>query len=217
MSAGCSALWPLGYDARAVTEQHQKAVSPAPDSDAALVASARAGDATAFDALVLRYRNEVYGLCYRYTRHREDAWDAAQDVFIKAHQALGRFRGDSSFKTWVLRIAANHCKDRFKRRRLATVALEETHQQAAAPGRSTPDRAADARELGAAIDAAVDALSPKHRLTFILREYEGLSYEEMAEVMGCSLGTVMSRLHHARRKLQDSLIRMGYVEERRDG
>ncbi len=173
--------------------------------DAPLVALAMKGDADAFEVLVRRYRNEVFALSYHFVHNREEAWDISQEVFIKAYKSLRRFRGDASFKTWLMRITANHCKDFFKKRRLRTVSLEEQIRTDAPGTISDPARQLEQQELGRAIEMAVNALPEKHRLAFVLREYQGLSYQEMAEVMQCSLGTVMSRLHHARKKLQNAL------------
>ncbi len=184
------------------------------EAEKVLAARAQTGDYAAFEELVRRYRNDVFALAYHFVRNREDAWDISQEVFIKAHRALRRFRGQAAFKTWLLRITANHCKDTFKKRRLQTVAFDETHpiENAASTARD-PERTLADRELGQAIEAAVLALPEKHRMAFVLREYEGLSYHQMAQTMKCSVGTVMSRLHHARKKLRNSLIRMGVGED----
>lgn len=182
--------------------------------DATLVDWAQGGDYAAFEELVRRYRNDVFALSYHYVRDREEAWDIAQEVFIKAHRALKRFRGDASFKTWLLRITANRCKDFFKKRRLPTVSMDQLQMAQAAPDAS-PRRNLEAQELGEAIDKALATLPEKHRTTFMLREFEGLSYEDMAKVMDVSIGTVMSRLHHARKKLQKALLAMDVVEDRR--
>ena len=182
-------------------------------SDAALVARARTGDVEAFEVLVRRYRNEVYALAYHFLRNREEAWDISQEVFIKAHRSLKRFRKDASFKSWLMRITANQCKDWLKKRRLQTVSFNDAIESgsAQAPGLE-PGRSAEAHELGAAIESALETLSFKHRTAFLLREFEGLSYDEMAQTMGCSIGTVMSRLHHARKKLQTRLQQLGFAE-----
>ena len=173
--------------------------------DMALAMRARDGDSEAFESLVRRYRNEVYGLCWYFTRNREDAWDLSQEVFIKAWRALNRFRGDSSFKTWLMRIAANHCKDHLKKRRLDTASFDDALQAPDAESSANPAETAVSNELGAAIDAAVQQLPAKHQMAFVLREYKGLSYQEMAEVMQCNVGTVMSRLFNARKRLQELL------------
>jgi RNA polymerase sigma-70 factor (ECF subfamily) len=183
---------------------------PRAAEDAALVTRVAGGDASAFEELVRRYRNDVFALAYRFVRSREEAWDISQEVFIKAHRGLRKFRGDASFKTWLMRITANQCKDFLKKRRLDTLPFNDALENRDAPsGDLGPGRMSEARELGEAIEAAVASLPVKHRTAFVLREFEGLSYEEMAHVMHCSLGTVMSRLHHARKKLQSKLLKMG--------
>ena len=179
-------------------------------SDAVLVSSARTAGFEAFEELVRRYRNDVFRLCYHFTRNREEAWDLSQEAFIKAYSALARFRGEASFKTWLLRIAANQCKDFLKKRRLPTVGFDDAlRADGASSSILEPDHAVEAEEIGRAIESAIQGLPLKHRTAFILREYEGMTYEEMAHVMDCNLGTVMSRLHHARRKLQRRLSDMG--------
>lgn len=186
---------------------------PAPD-DLALARKAQAGDLQAFEELVRAYRNDVFALSYHFVRNREEAWDISQEVFIKAFRSLKHFRGEASFKSWLLRITANQCKDQLKKRRLDTVSFEEAIQTDAPGAELGPARQSEAHELGAAIEKAVASLPVKHRTAFILREMEGLSYQEMAEAMDCNLGTVMSRLHHARKKLQEALRGMGVVEDR---
>jgi RNA polymerase sigma-70 factor (ECF subfamily) len=173
--------------------------------DMALAMRARDGDSEAFESLVRRYRNEVYALCWYFTRNREDAWDLSQEVFIKAWRALNRFRGESSFKTWLMRIAANHCKDHLKKRRLDTASFDDALQAPDTESSANPSETAVSNELGAAIDAAVQQLPAKHQMAFVLREYKGMSYQEMAEVMQCNVGTVMSRLFNARKRLQELL------------
>jgi len=191
---------------------------PRRESDAALVARAQSGDSRAFEELVRRYRNDVFALAHHFMRNREEAWDVSQEVFIKAFRGLKRFRAEASFKTWLLRITANHCKDRFKKRRLSTVAFDDAVRAQGAPAAALgPDRALEAQEIGQAIAAAVEALPAKHRAVFVLREYEGMAYDEIAQVVGCRIGTVMSRLHHARKKLRNSLIEMGIAEKRNHG
>jgi len=180
--------------------------------DDALVAAAKAGRDDAFEELVRRYRNEVFAFSHYFVRDREEAWDLSQEVFVKAYKSLRRFRGDAAFKTWLMRITANRCKDHLKKRRLETIPLDEAIHTGHPSEGDDPASGAQAAELGKAIDAAVAGLPPKHQLAFVLREYQGLSYQEMAEVMDCNVGTVMSRLHHARKKLQDKLIAMGVRE-----
>ena len=203
------------YDVVSVEENAQAKPRDVREAeDKALAAWAGSGDSAAFEELVRRYRNDVFALSYHYLRDREEAWDISQEVFIKAHRALARFRGDASFKTWLLRITANRCKDFFKKRRLQTVSFDESIGSVDRQSHALdPERNLEAAELGQAIQAALDSLPEKHRTAFVLREFEGLSYENMARVMGCTLGTVMSRLHHARKKMQRALIAMGVVED----
>lgn len=184
--------------------------------DATLVDNARTGDFSAFEELVRRHRNDVFRLSLHFVHNREEAWDLSQEVFIKVHRSLRDFRGESHFKAWLLRITANQCKDYLKKRRVPTIAFDERIQTEVPSPVLEPGRALEAEEIGNAIQAALQRLSHKHRTAFLLREFEGLSYEEMAQVMNCSVGTVMSRLHHARKKLQQSLIRMRIVEENAD-
>lgn len=186
---------------------------PASAPDAALVTRAKAGDGQAFEELVRRHRNDVFALSYHFLHNREEAWDVSQEVFIKAYRSLWRFRADASFKTWLLRITANHCKDFFKKRRIEMLPFDEAIETDALSAARDPSEELEVRELGAAIERAINTLPAKHRAAFVLREYEGLSYQEMAKVMRCNLGTVMSRLHHARKKLQNTLVRMGVLEE----
>lgn len=183
--------------------------------EATLVGWARSGDYRAFEELVCRYRNDVFARAYHFVRNREDAWDLSQEAFIKAHKGIRHFRGDSSFKTWILRIVTNQCKDAFKKRRLNTVAFDEALGTGLAASKTAePAHALEAREIGDAINKALEDLPAKQRTAFVLREYEDLTYDEIAQEMGCKLGTVMSRLFHARRKLQDLLARQGLWEGR---
>lgn len=181
-------------------------------SDGLLVDLARHGDENAFEALVRRYRNDVYRLACHFVHDREEAWDLSQEVFIKAYRALWRFRGEAQFKTWLMHIVANQCRDHLRRRRLPAAPAGRQPCVECSPVAGEPDRLAEAAEIGLAIEQALESLPHKHRTAFILREYEGMSYDEMARVMGCRLGTVMSRLHHARRKLQEKLAEAGVVE-----
>lgn len=169
-------------------------------------------DELAFEEIVRRYYQDVYRICAYFTRDREEAWDLAQDTFIRAHGAIGTFRGEANVKTWLLRIASNRAKDHLKKRRLKTVPLEPWHADRVGQRDENPETLAHDEELGRAIQAGLEQLSPKHRMAITLREFEGLSYEEMAAVMKCRVGTVMSRLFHARRYLRQYLEEHGYWE-----
>ena len=184
---------------------------PVDDSD--LVAKAKRGDRDAFRTLFERYHRRAYGLAYGVLRHQDDALDVVQDAFIKAHKHLDKFEGNSSFYTWLYRIVMNLAIDHLrKHRRVAPVELDEQHLAAATDDSllpkllgGNPGRALMDKEIRARIDAALEELSENHRAVLIMRELEGLSYEEMAQAMNCSKGTIMSRLFHARKNMQRRL------------
>ncbi len=209
-------VWNLRYDVGLVNLKHtpkRPTDEHAAEADMAWVRAALDGDMAAFETLVRHYRNDVFALSYHFVRNREDAWDLSQEVFIKAYRALSRFRGEAGFKTWLLRIAANHAKDFLKKKRLEIVPFNDALNADAESVGADPGRRLEMTELGQAIDGAVAELPVKQRTAFILREFEDMSYQEMAEVMQCSMGTVMSRLHHARKKLQQALKKKGIVKE----
>jgi RNA polymerase sigma-70 factor (ECF subfamily) len=181
------------------------------DDDALLVEKARKGDLDAFGQLYEKHRDRVYRVAYRYVHNRADALDLAQDVFVRAYESLPRFKGESKFTTWLMRIATNTCIDH---RRSASVRqaaeLEEnwiTGDQRV-PGSQQPahpSRGLEREEMRAALDAALDQLSDEHRAVFVLHLLEGMPYKEIAQVLDCPIGTVMSRLHYARKRLQGLL------------
>jgi RNA polymerase sigma-70 factor (ECF subfamily) len=189
------------------------AVAQPPESDRparlaeerAWVEAALDGDNKAFGKLVERYQKKVYGLAFGILRNREDAWDVAQDAFVKAYKNLSTYEGNAAFYTWLYRITYNLSLDvlRSKGRR-ATEELTEQTQEAAgddSPRPEHPSETAERRELAEVVTQAMTKLTEKHRAIIVLREIEGLSYEEMADVLQISKGTVMSRLFHARRNL----------------
>jgi len=182
--------------------------------DAALVERCRAGDVAAFEPLVEKYRQRVWRLAYNVLRDREEAWDVAQEAFIKAYQALPSFRGQSAFYTWLYRIAMNVAADRGRSRGAQGRAFgtervpEEDWERALPdqnPGDESPDAAAARTEDRAKIMKALDTLSEDHRRIVMLSDLEGLSYREIAETLDIPMGTVMSRLHNARKRLRDAL------------
>jgi len=184
------------------------------DPDAPLVKAARAGDESAFAELYERYKERVYRIAYRYTRDKERSLDLSQDTFIKAFQSLGKFRFQSSFYTWLFRIAYNTCIDflRSAGRGKLSELNDEFLDQESLPSmdRSVepqPHVQAQAAELREKLDEALEELPEAQRSVFVLHVMEQLQYKEIAEVMNCSIGTVMSRLHYARRKLQGLLGR----------
>jgi len=181
--------------------------------DRALVRAAQRGDEQAFRKLVERYQRRVVQLALGMTKDPDEAMDIAQETFVKVHRYLPYFKGDSSFYTWTYRIAMNLCLDAQRRRgRLERVDLEqgdEAEIEAAmdppSSALSGPQRQTLNAELRVKIEQALSSLSENHRAILLLRELEGLSYEELARVLGIRKGTVMSRLFHARLKMQNKL------------
>lgn len=184
--------------------------------DLELVARCRDGDRDAYRLLVERYQRRVYGIAIGVLKNPEDAMDVTQDVFVKVYKNLGSFKGDSSFYTWLYRVCVNLCIDHVRKAKRARsveyddgIARDDGGEDAAPLVADTahmhPGKAAERSQLRDAIAAALDQLSENHRTIIILREVEGLSYEEIAEAMECHVGTVMSRLHHARKNLQKAL------------
>jgi RNA polymerase sigma-70 factor (ECF subfamily) len=183
------------------------------DDDLAVVRRVQAGDVAAFDQLILRYRERVHGLIYQMTSNREDAADLAQDVFIKAFQSIHRFAGQATFFTWLYRIAVNTTLSHLRRHRHRTFfsleQMQEDGPTAELLARLTEahggDRDTLARELQEKLNEALQKLSINHRTVITLFEIDGLSHEEIAEIMHCSVGTVRSRLHYAKQLLQADL------------
>lgn len=179
-----------------------------------LIRQTLAGEKDAFRLLVEQYEKRVFAMAFQIVKSREDAEDIVQESFVKAYLSLAEFRGDGSFYTWLYRIVYNLALDykrRISRRGGASVELDETiaHQANAFMGKmDMPGDALDRREQREALKRALNGLSEEHRVAVMLRELDGLSYEEIAEVTGVSRGTVMSRLHYARKKLQSVLIEL---------
>lgn len=176
-----------------------------------LVEAVRTGKPGAFDAIVRTHQDRIYGFCARMLGHREEALDAAQDVFLSAYRNLDGFRGEASLSTWLLRIAANRCLNRIRQR--STRAEVETpfpslegyeDLEFQPPGREEdrPDRIAEARETGMILERALSRLDASSRMLVILSDVEGLTYEELAAAAELPLGTVKSRLHRARMALR---------------
>lgn len=171
-------------------------------SEEALVARAQAGDRDAFRQLVERYQGRAYAVAYALTGRRDEALDVVQEAFLKAFRTLATFRGDSAFYTWFYRIVLNVAIDLARRERPAS---PEGLEPLAGPPGGDPAEQAYRAELRAAIVAALRTLPPEQRAVVVLREIEGLSYAEIAATLQVPIGTVMSRLFYARRKLRAAL------------
>lgn len=183
------------------------------ERDEALVAACQSGKLEAFDQLVTLYRGKVYAMIVNMIRNDADAWDLAQDVFIKAWKALPKFEARSAFYTWLYRITHNVTYDWMRKKKvrgdaefddnLATQAEPGAHTAPRETG--TPDEVITRGELGDRLENAIESLSADHRAVILLKEVDGLSYQEIADTLECSMGTVMSRLFYARKKLQTLL------------
>lgn len=170
-----------------------------------LIAKFKAGDTSAFEQLVRLHQDRIYSLCRHLLGNAQEAEDAAQDSFIKAYRNLPHFTPDASFYTWLYRIAVNTCLDYKKRPFLASLFArspdDEEFEAWELPDELSPERLYESKEMGQALQRALQKLSPKLKAVIVLKEMEGLSYEEIAEVLDVSLGTVKSRLSRAREEL----------------
>lgn len=184
------------------------------DSDMTVVRRVQGGDVAAFDGLIVKYRERVFGIVYNMSANREDAADLTQDAFIKAFQSINRFGGQSSFFTWLYRIAINSTLNHLRKHRLRTFfSLESIDEDApvsreliaAITDKTGADRDTFIHELQEKLNEAMQKLSIKHRTVVTLFEIDGLTHQEIAEVMNCSVGTVRSRLHYAKQLLQSEL------------
>ncbi|HCJ10476.1 MAG TPA: RNA polymerase subunit sigma-24 [Clostridiales bacterium] len=178
------------------------------------MARAVAGDGDAFAELVEPYESRVYNLAVRMCGDRETAFDLAQEVFLKAYRFLPRFKGEASFSTWLYRVASNTCLDQLRRRRRSpeTLSLDDAVETGSGSLRRTvadsslePERLVLREEVRAEIRDAVTGLPLEQRLAVLLRDFEGLTYGEIAEALGCSLGTVKSRINRGRAALRERL------------
>jgi len=183
------------------------------DADFSIVKQVQAGDVAAFDKLILKYRERLFGVIYNLTANREDTADLTQDAFIKAFQSIKRFQGNCSFFTWLYKIAVNATLSHLRKNRLRSFfSLEKIQEEgvnAQILEQLTDKRGADRdtylKELQEKLNEALQKLSIPHRTVITLFEIDDLSHSEIAEVMGCSVGTVRSRLHYAKQFLQGEM------------
>ena len=177
--------------------------------ESSLILSAQKGDVSAFKELYERYRERVYNLIYYSLENVEQAEDVLQTVFVKVYQALPFFRLESGFLTWIYRVTLNECKNRKRRMKIfLPITAVEASEMKIHPGPS-PDALHEARELSATVRDAVKTLKPKYRNVVVLKYLEEMSYEEVAETLGCSSGTVASRLYRALKMLETRLRSYG--------
>lgn len=176
------------------------------------VAAAREGDQEAFAELVRLYEKRVLALTQRMCRNPEDAAEAAQEAFLAAWQGLGSFRGDSSFSTWLYRLASNACVDLLRRegKRQAAVSLDDEELNLDLPSSlPSPQEEAERRELRERIEEGLRALPPEYRAALVLREIQQLRYDEISEALGLDIGTVKSRISRGRKRLRVFLLERG--------
>lgn len=197
--------------------------------DLTLVQRVRTGDQRAFKLLVERYQRKAYAVALGMVRDREEALDIAQEAFVRVYKYLDHFKGDSSFYTWLYRIVSNLCIDALRRKGPGrtdvvefdeTQALDEAFTSAGALGTrlgTNPQKSALRRELAQKIQEALAQVPEKHRAILLLREVEGMSYEELAATLKVPKGTVMSRLFHARAKMQKILSEYLELDESKAG
>ena len=173
-----------------------------------LIRNCQQGDAAAFEELAAKYYRRVFMVILGMLNHREDAMEVAQETFYRAFRNIKRFKGGSSFYTWLYRIAVNLAIDFQRRQKRGSMELKEDMDEVIVETETLgtdPYRELRDRELGKKLLSAIDELTPDHKAVIVMRAVEGLSYKEIGRVMGCSEGTVMSRLHYARKKLQEKL------------
>ena len=176
--------------------------------DEALVKASRKGRTDAFEELVARHRDKIYARAYSMMRHEDEAIDLSQEAWIKGWQRLKQFHGEASFVTWITRIVINLCLDQLrKQKRIRAESIEQLDEQLGGVERQmpivnpNPTERLEREELRQRIDRALGQLSYEHRTALVLHEFEDLEYKEIAKRMDCSIGTVMSRLFYARRKM----------------
>ncbi len=177
-------------------------------SDETLVQAAQQGDMMAFEELVARHRDKIYARAFSMMRNEEDAIDLSQEAWVKGWQRLKQFQGESGFATWMTRIVINLCLDKLrKQKRWRAESIEEMDEESGGVERQmpvvtvNPTERLERAELRQRIDRALGQLSDVHRTVLVLHEFEEMEYKEIAKAMGCSIGTVMSRLFYARRKM----------------
>jgi len=176
--------------------------------DQALVGAARQGDTRAFEELVVRHRDKIYARAFSMLRNDQEAIDLSQEAWVKGWQRLNQFQGESSFGTWMTRIVINLCLDDLRRqKRQRTDSMEAIEEESGGVERQmpilevNPTAGLERAELRKRIDRALGQLSHEHRTVLVLHEFEEMEYKQIAKTMECSIGTVMSRLFYARRKL----------------
>jgi RNA polymerase sigma-70 factor (ECF subfamily) len=172
-----------------------------------LIRKCQKGEVAVFEELAAKYYRRVFMVILGMVHHRDDAMEVAQETFYRAFKNIKRFKGGSNFYTWVYRIAVNLAIDFQRRQKRSLMDLKENMDEVvdAETSGSDPFREVHDRRLGEKLLGAINELTPDHKAVIVMRAVEGLSYKEIGRIMGCSEGTIMSRLHYARKKLQEKL------------
>jgi RNA polymerase sigma-70 factor (ECF subfamily) len=178
-----------------------------------LITRSQNGDIDAFEELVAKYERKVYAVAYRFMGNQEDASDLTQEAFLKAYQSLKSFRQEASFSTWICRIVSNVCRDQLRKTKKnghssldEDVWLEDgSVKKQLRDERPTPDEFYERKELKEYLQGLINNLNPDYKMVVVLRDIQGYSYEEIAEILDCSLGTVKSRLNRARKALREQI------------
>ena len=180
-------------------------------SDEELALALKAGNERAFDELVRRFQGRVYAVAYRITSNREDALDVAQEALVKAYRKVKHWEPTGGFLPWLLRLTSNHAIDHLRRQKrqkhqpLDEAAINEYSLETGDEAPANTERALHAKEIGEQVEASLHALSPTQRVVFVMRHYEGLPLSEIAESLGCTVGSVKVHLFRAMKKLQKEL------------
>ena len=208
LAAAPDVRWVMSGSVTLISEWYQM-------DEAGLIAAATRGNVGAFNELVLTYQHQVYNLAYRILGDSASAADAAQEAFISAYKSIARFRG-GSFRSYMLRIVTNGCYDELRRRKRRPTTsfddfgeLDEEANPALVDESESPEEYLERQEVARMVQAGIEALPPDQRVTLVLSDVQGLSYQEISEVTNVSLGTVKSRLARARGKLRDTLRSSG--------
>lgn len=181
------------------------------DIEKALIAKCKNNDVNAFEKLISDYQKKVFNICYRYIGSYEDASELAQEVFIKVYKNISGFKEQSSLSTWIYKIAVTTCIDEIRRQKKhITVSIDDEEKKIEIPDyQGNPCEAVEKKEMKELVQAAIKDLNEDHREVIILRDMQGLSYEEISQILGVPIGTVKSRIKRARENIKEYLIKCG--------
>lgn len=187
----------------------QQKESDGPDETTLLVRAVRQGDKQAFNRLVLLYQNRIYNLAFNYVKNDEEAKDLAQDIFVTAYRALPKLREDNKFGAWLYQIGLNHCRNRYKRLKrrgfFTNTSLDDDQSSLQLSGKSSPEKEVEEKRTIKMVREAIDTLKDSEKEILVLRDLQGMPYDEIGEILEIPLGTVKSKLSRARTSLKNKL------------